>query len=187
MHFIWHCSGRTFIKGVWKMRKVLAILIAIAMVATVGIAFAQDDAVPSEITLEWVADTLEEYGFYNQTSDYPGYIAMRPPPGGSILFTINEENKSIVMVNYWPTKSSLDPNNATFIQRLKNANDQADYTAFTYEENGRGTTLSAIKAESSIAFSSLKTKKDLNDAVFKRMRDQAYVLVRTYINEYIGP
>jgi hypothetical protein len=108
---------------------------------------------------------------------------MRPIPGGSVLLSIPEGKGMINMTTYWVLKSGADPASPDFTKRLMEANKQFEYNTASYSEDQ---SIKAIKIESNITIESIKTSQDITDAVYARMKDDVYTMVRTGLTDYIG-
>jgi len=165
------------------MRKIMAVSLLIFAVIF-SVAFAQGEtAQKSAITLDWIKNALTESGFTFIEYTKDGSLAMRPIPGGSVLLSIPEGKGMINMTTYWVLKSGADPASPDFTKRLMEANKQFEYNTASYSEDQ---SIKAIKIESNITIESIKTSQDITDAVYARMKDDVYTMVRTGLTDYIG-
>ena len=165
------------------MKKIIAASLVIFAVFF-GVAFAQSEtAQKPAITLDWIKNALTESGFTFIEYTQDGSLAMRPIPGGSILLSIPEGKGMINMTTYWVLKGSADPASRDFTEKLTEANRQFEYNKASYSEDQN---IKAIKIESNITIESIKTSQNMTDAVYARMKDDVYTMIRTGLTDYIG-
>ncbi len=165
------------------MKKMLAVSLLIFAVIF-GVAFAQSEtAQKSTITLDWIKNALTESGFTFIEYTQDGSLAIRPIPGGSILLSISKDKKMINMTTYWVLKSGAGPTSPDFTEKLMEANKQFEYNKASYSEDQN---IKAIKIESNITIESIKTSQNMTDAVYARMKDDVYTMIRTGLTDYIG-
>jgi hypothetical protein len=167
-----------------RVKPATSLLIAISMALTAGITFAQNETEQARaITLDWVKNALTESGFTFIEYTEDGSLAMRPIPGGSILFSIPEGKDMVHMTSYWVLKSGISPTDPEFAEKLKETNKLFEYNTASYSEDQN---IKAIRIESNITIESLNTSQELTDAVYARMKDNIFTMARTSLSDYIG-